>query len=157
MANYKSELCNPFTGYRPPITNSSAGEVVAVRGTYAVPAAGLALNDIVEMVPLPPDAVVVDCVLDCDDLDSDATPLMTLAVGVVKEDGTDIESSGTLISANVAPKAGGIARLDTPGAYAVGSSESKRNVGVKVTAAPATPKAGNIGLTLMYRNAQQGE
>ena len=115
MANYKSSLCNPFTGYRPPITNTAAGEVVAVRGTYPVPAAGLALNDIVEMVPLPPDCVIVDCILDCDALDAHATPLMTVAAGVVNEAGTDFIAAGTLIAANVAPKTGGMARLDTAG------------------------------------------
>lgn len=157
MANYKSALCNPTTGYQPPITNTSAGEICAVRAQFAVPAAGLLLNDIVEMVPLPPNSMIVDAILAADDLDSNGTPLISLAVGVINTGGTDIDTGGTIIASNSLARAGGMARMDTPGALKWPSSNSKRNVGIKWAAAAATAQAGNVELTLLYRPAQQGE
>ena len=156
MSVFRSAMIATDTGYRPPITPAQAGEVKAVRGSYAVPNT-LALNDIIELVPLPPECVLVDCIVDSDDLDTNASPAITLSAGIINdtEDGL-VSGTEMIVDSNVA-QAGGIARMASKGAPRIASAATTRKVGVKVTTVASTKAAGTIGLTLLYRAAAYGE
>lgn len=131
----------------PAISASQAGEVISVRGVINLSAA-LALNDILEMVKLPANHVIVDCVLDTDDLDTNGAPLISLTAGLTA--GTVAE----LIGANTVGQAGGVARMDAVAGVRVAASSSDRVVGVKITTGPATgATTGQIGLTVSYKAA----
>jgi hypothetical protein len=156
MPNFKSVLCQT-NGYRPAPTPTVVGDVKAVRGSYARPAT-IAQNEIVELVPLPPGCIPVDCILDSDDLDAHATPTITVSVGVINSEGTDLVANTTMISASQVARAGGIARMDQKtGPRIPVNATAKRNVGVKIDGAIATAQAGTIGLTLLYRAVDFGQ
>lgn len=152
MPTFKSKQVE---SYRPSIVSAMAGEVKAVRGSCALPNT-LAGSDIVQLVPLPAEHVIVDCILDVDDLDS-GTPAIVLSVGVLNAGLSDIESGQKLIDASTKGQAGGVASMDQKGAPRIAPSNSDRIVGVKVDTVAATPQAGTIGLTLLYRSANFGE
>jgi len=135
------------TGARPAVIANGA-ETVTVRGEYEITAA-LVINDLVELVNLPADHVVTDCIIYADDLDTNGTPLITLGAG--KTGGTGVE----LIAANTLAQAGGMARLDTAGGLQIAPATSEVAYGVKVVAAPATgATTGTIGMQLSYKAAR---
>ena len=154
MANFKSDRCQVYTGYQPAITANQAGEVKAVRGKVTLPTS-LAINDIVELVPLPAGHVIVDAILDSDDLDSGSALVMDVAI--INSGGTDVVSNTTIISSTTVGQTGGVARMDEQGGPRIASSQTTRNVGVKITTDAATNVEGELGLTLFYRAANQGE
>ena len=155
MANFKTPQCQLTTGYRPPITPSEAGEVLAVRGKMTLPST-LAQNDIVEMVPLPAGCAPVDLIVDTDDLDS-GTPAITLTAAIINSGGTDIVANTEFFIASTVAQAGGIQRMDKKTGPRIASSTSTRNVGLKVVAAAGTAQAGEVGMTLLYRAADFNE
>ncbi len=82
------------SGILPVPMPDEAGELTIVRATYAVPA-DIALNDIIDMVQLPPGCTPAFFRLDSDDLDSDISPAMTLDVGIMTgKPGDDVELGG---------------------------------------------------------------
>lgn len=136
-------------GSRPAVIAAGA-ETVTVRGEYDLSAA-LVINDLIELVKLPADHVIVDCVLDTDDLDSNGTPLISLGVG--KTAGTCVE----LIASNTIGRTGGMARLDVSTGLRIAPVQTETKLGVKVIAAPATgATSGKIGLSVSYRAARHG-
>lgn len=147
MATYQSEAAK---AHQPAVDSASAGEIKAVRGTFALTAA-LALNDIVELVKLPAGHVPVDCILDTDELDTGADAIV-LDVGVI---GGDVDA---LIDGSTVGQAGGLARMDQKTGPRVASSTSETVYGVTVATGPGTgATSGTIGLTLFYRSARYGE
>jgi hypothetical protein len=113
----------------------------------------LALNETMQMVPLPAGCVPVDVILDTDDLDSSTG--IVLAVGILTSALSDLESGQNFITGSTIAQTGGIARMDQKagGRLAVNNTTT-RYVGVKVTtAATGTKAAGTVGVTLIYRNA----
>ncbi len=158
MALLKSEYAK---GVRPmPVAQGS--EIVAVRLEYSLLAA-LALNDVLYLGDLPEDHVPVDCILDADDLDTNGVPTITLDVGILDAAKTGIDvtadsGGGKWITASTIGQAGGLARPTTKEiTRVVPKSASRRAVGVKVAAGPATGAvAGKVGLTLLYRAAAYG-
>jgi hypothetical protein len=146
-ATYQSDVCATTAS----ILTPSGSEVVAVRGEVAV-LDTLAINETLQMVPLPEGCVPVDCILDSDDLDSSTGILMS--VGVMNAGLTDL-TSDLLITTNAVGQAGGIARMDTKtGPRTAVDEDTLRYIGIKITtAASGTKAAGTVGLTLLYRNA----
>ena len=76
MTTYYAEQSK---SYWPVVDAKAAGSVKAVRGVFALTAA-LALNDVINMLSMPAQHVPVDCILDCDDLDSGGSPSITRIV-----------------------------------------------------------------------------
>lgn len=124
-------------------------EVVAVRGEFDCTTLIPALNDVIELVPLPPETVLVDAVLDCDDLDS--ATAMVMDVGVLNTIKDGMAAGGTLISASNIGQTGGVVRATAKESFRVAASSVERSVGVKVTTAAGTKVAGKIGLTVFYK------
>jgi len=146
---------------RPSISPEGAGKVFAVRGEYDL-AAALILDDVIEMVKLPADCVPVDAILDTDDLDTNATPLITLDAGIMSGTPGDANIARTvgteLFAASTVGQAGGVVRPSAVTAFRVAPASADRSVGILVKAAPATGAAtGKIGFTLLYRAARAGE
>ncbi len=150
---------NDAKGIKPaPIPGDS--DVVAVRYEYSL-AAALVINDRIELGVLPADHVPVDFAVDCDDLDTNATPTITLDCGIMSGTPGVADVARTVgtefLSASTVAQAGGVVRAATVGAFRVAPATSDRSVGVLVKAAPATgAAAGKIGLTLYYRSARYG-
>ncbi len=150
---------NDAKGIKPaPISDD--GDLVTVRYEYSL-AAALVVNDIIEMGVLPADHVPVDFAVDCDDLDTNGVPTITLNCGVMSGTPGVADVARTVgtefLSASTVAQAGGVVRAATVGAFRVAPAATDRSVGFKVAAAPATGAAtGKIGLTLYYRAARYG-
>ena len=145
-----------------PAPNPAGSEVQSMRFEFDLSAA-LALNDLIVMGVLPAGCMPVDWALDTDDLDSNASPTITLDVGIFKSDLSDLSTAtadgGALWgSALTTAQAGGFVRnTGTASTRVTPESDTDRFVGVKVHAAPATgATTGVIGLTLQYRAGYQG-
>ena len=127
---------------QPGITSAQAGQAVVERGEVTI-AAALAAADTVQLVKLPARHKPTDLILDCDDLDTDAAPAITLKVGLL--DGTGDE----FIASTTVGQAGGVARLDQAAGLRIEPSDVDRVVVVTVLVGPATGAVtGKIGATL---------
>lgn len=138
----------------------SATEVIAVIGDYVVPS-GLALNDVVEMCPLPAGYVPVDYLLDVEDTDSNGSPAMALDVGILSGSYGVADNARTCGSEGAAAittaQAGGIARPTKIGFSRIAPTTGDRGFGIKVQAAAATLTAGaKWRLTLFVRPQVEG-
>lgn len=148
-------------GVRPmPIAKGS--EVVSVRMVLVL-AAALAAADVIEFGFLPEDHVPVDYFIDNDDLDTNVGPTLAADFGLLTAAGTAVSAaaadggakwlaaSTTLQGAALTRPAGVAHTRVTP------SSTGRRKVGMVITTGPATGvAAGNIGVTFLYRAANQG-
>lgn len=116
--------------------------VTQVTSTFALSAA-LAAADVIELVKVPKGAVILDVVLGVDDLDSGATPAITLTVG----DGDDTDR---YIESSTVGQAGGVARLDNE--VGVGHAYTAEDtIDVTVGTAPATgATTGDVRLVVTY-------
>lgn len=131
---------------------AAAGLVVTEHFTYS--ASALAAGDIIELGVLPAGARLVDATLVVDDLDSNATPTITLDVGLMSGSVGSTDGARTcgaeLFAANADARTGGVARMSVRGGFRLAPVEADRSVGVKVTAAAATAQAGVVTLLLSY-------
>lgn len=145
-------------GY-PAVTPAGAQDLVAVTATYTL-AAALVINDVIEMIELPPGCVPVDVILDAEDLDSGTT--LTLDVGIMEGDVGDTTvvnrtTGAEFIAASTVGQAGGVARAAVAGFTRIAPSDARRSIGVKAKAAAAGAGAGDeISLTVLYRPAIHG-
>lgn len=139
-------------GIQPIVMPGTASEVTAKRYSINVTAAQLTVNNIFELAPIPPNCRVVDMTLDCTDIDTNGTPVVALDVGIMTGefgDNTQTRTCGSeFFQAAPVGQAGGIARLATLASVKTGGAPIYRSIGVRVLTAPATPVAGNIGLTV---------
>ncbi|PTM61897.1 hypothetical protein [Phreatobacter oligotrophus] len=131
-----------------------AGMVCAARFAMSVPA-NFALNDIFELAVIPAGCRVVDIVaFDCDDLDSNGTPTLSLDVGIMSGEAGDPNQSRTcgaeFVAGATIGRTGGVVEPSIVTAFRTGRANIQRAIGVKVAAAAATPQAGTIGLTVLY-------
>jgi hypothetical protein len=146
-------------GVRIAPTPDGADDTTSYRAFINLAAADLALNNIIEMGPLPAGTELVDSILDSDDLDINGAPTITLDVGVMNGNVGDLlDASGnprtcdaSIMSAVNIAQTGGVARPTLASAFRIARSNVDRSIGVKIHAAAATPQAGTIGLTLIYR------
>lgn len=129
-----------------------AGAPTVWRYTQLIPATGLLVNDIFELAAIPPNMRVAELVLDSDDLDSNGTPLITLAVGIMSGQWGDTSQSRTcgaeFFSGLQIARTGGVATPSLASAYRTGKAAFARSIGVQITALAATAVAGTIGLTV---------
>ena len=128
-----------------------------------VAAGSAAVGDIYELARVPNGYSIESVILDCDQIDSNATPTVTLEVGDATTPGRFISGStigrtGGVQSSNVAASTGYI--------YALGSGQTGQSAGgnagsniiqAHVTAAAATFKAGNVRVAVRcYEDPQLG-
>ncbi len=147
MATLKSEAAKGLVNVAFP---GSAGEAITQRYSMTVPTT-VDADDILELAPIPPNCRVVDMVVDCDDLDTDGTPAITLDIGIMSgewgEDGARTVGAEFFSGSNIA-QAGGVARPSLATAYRTGSSDKARSIGVKIATVADAAQAGTIGITL---------
>lgn len=156
MAVFKSALVATNTGFRPPVIPDKAGELICTRATVALPNT-LAAGDLVHMLPLPPECVPVDVILDSDDLDTHGTATITLSVGLLNDDETDLVADTRMIIDSAIGQTGGVARAAVVKGFRTAPHATKaRTMAIKVTTVAATKAAGTVGLTMWYRAASFG-
>lgn len=157
MSNFKSQYADGSK----PVPVAGGSEVVSVRGVIAVPNT-LASADILEAMELPEDHIPVDFEVDADDLDTHATPTITLSAGILNAGKTDLSVTADdggavwLVNSTIA-QTGGLVRPTTVAVKrVVPKAVTRRMVGLKVTAAGSTKAAGDVGFTLKYRSSHYG-
>ena len=118
-----------------------------------IAASEAALGDIFELVQIPNGYAIESVILDCDALDSNATPTLVLEVG-------DATTPGRFITASTVARKGGVQMANVAGAtgysYAIGTNPGQFSGGnagatvlqAKVTTAAATFAAGSIRLAV---------
>ena len=131
----------------------SSGDVNAVRYSMAVPT-NMIVGDILELGCIPAGCRVVDLILDCDDIDTNGAPTVAFDVGIMSGawgDPTPTRTCGAeFFSASNVGQAGTVARPTLKSAFQTAPVNTERSIGVKMTAAAATPAVGNIGLTVLF-------
>lgn len=144
---------------RMPATESDgAGELVCQVGEYVIPAGGVALNDVIEMVVLPAHHILLDVMVYLDDLDSATS--MSLDYGLLSGragDGTDNARTcgNTIGAADTTARTGGIFRMNKVStSFASGASDV--GVGIKVAAAAGTPVVGAKVRMAIFYTAEPG-
>lgn len=120
-----------------PVMSLMSALAVGLLFEFTTPAAALATGDIIVLGPVEAGVKPLDVALITDDLDTGGT--LTLAVGILNADGTDIDAAATStwIAANAVGQAGGIARAATANAYLSGRATVARQLGIKVVAGAA--------------------
>ncbi len=118
-----------------------ASSVKAKSQTIAV-GTTLPINSFLVGPVVPRGSVLLDVIVDSTDLDSNGTPLITMATGVA---GTP----AAYIAASTVPRTGGRMRADVVGALpAVMTADTE--IRATVTAAAATAAAGTVTITVLF-------
>lgn len=157
MALYQSKQVKARV---PAYTPTEAVDLVPVVGEFIVPT-GLTLNDVIEFGTLPANTIPVDLIVAAEDLDTGATPTITLNAGILsgtagKNDATRTCGAEFLAASNVG-QAGGVTRAAVGAGLLLAPSESDRGFGLKVSAAAATLAVGaKIRVTLLVAPAPVG-
>lgn len=144
----------------------SASAPVGVAGQHVTVAAQMALNDVIEMIPIPSGCIFHSLHIHFPDLDSGG-PTITVDVGVmtgkwlqntVDNDGVTARTVGQEFGAALTtPQAGGSLVATAAQMAAVAPSLSDRSLGIKVAAAATTPVVGaKITATAVFIPAPQG-
>lgn len=140
------------TNRAPILSGDTATELVALVATFVVPAS-LAVNDVIEMGPLPAGMVVADLTVDFPDLDSNGTPTVKFDAGLLAGNYLDTGSrdcDATLFSQSTAGQTGGIARMAASGALSLGPNTGDKSWGLKVQTGAATLAAGGTIKAILY-------
>ena len=146
MASFRA-LCQQ--GIRPIVVpDVAAVETIAVDINWPDAGAGIAVNDVIQLIDLPANLEVVDWKFMSDDIDSNATPTVAFTLGVLNAGRTAIGAGAT----DAWTAAGGItcpqtACQNTPsGATAANHfipGRVARAIGLVATAAAATAQLAN--------------
>lgn len=111
-----------------------------------------ALNDVLVLAEIPPDAMLYDWALDADKLDSNGTPTIAMKAGILNAGLTDLDTGNNIFKTGITiAQQGGIQRMDTLAPMRIGASSARRWFGVVFTTAAATftlANGGKIGITL---------
>jgi len=135
------------------MTADRASDVIVIFGDFTIPA-GIASNDVVEMVPLPAGYVPVDVTVDNAALGT----TMTCDVGLLSGDfdSTGARTCGAQFMAAQAGQTAGIKKLAVAGGTRIAPTANTRGIGFAFTTV-ATPTAGAVvRLTLQCRPAVEG-
>lgn len=143
-----------------PTISACGYEPILIVGDYIV-AAGLAINDVVEMSILPAGYVPTAVKLATEDLDSNVTPTVTLDVGVVSGTPGALDNARTCgneaIAASAVGQTGGVAVDNKADFSLLAPSTVDRSIGVKLAAGAATLVVGaRIRMTVTARPALNG-
>lgn len=144
-------------GVLPMVTGDCAGDEVVQDYYIDVTAGQLTLNAMFDLGVLPAGHTISDAILIADDLDTDATPAITLNAGIMSGTPGDAASDRTvgteLFSASTAAQTGVAERASAKTAFIILPSDSHRSIGVKVAAAPDAAAAGRIRLRVWMHQA----
>lgn len=139
------------------VTGECAGDVITNDYFVDVKAADIVQDDVIDLGLLPANHTVVDAVLIADDLDTGASPAITLDVGLMSGVPGDVTSSRTcgeeFFSAATTAQAGGATRMSNRAGFLVKPSTADRSIGVKFKAGAATAAAGRIRLRVLMAPA----
>jgi hypothetical protein len=143
-----------------PAMSACGTEDITLMGDFTVPA-GLALNDVVEMVILPAGYVPVDASAYVEDTDSNGAPAMTLDLGVLSGVGGAVDNARTCgneaIAAATAAQTGGVIRPTKKDFGLIAPTTGDRGIGFKIAAAAATLTVGaKWRLNVTARAARNG-
>jgi hypothetical protein len=131
-------LANGLTN--PVASRGMANTLVCVAGSVAVGTAGLALNAVTPLVRVPKGFTVIHATLEATDMDTNGTPLLTLAVG-------DATVNNRILTGLTIGRTGGISSaIDAAGHQFRYAEETTINL--TATAAAATAAAGTVQLSL---------
>lgn len=149
---------NDYLTGRKPVPTPQGAEVVATRFEIDLLTSDVVLNDIGAVAVLPAGTVPVGLYYDSDDLDSNATPTIAASVGILDAAGTGLSTAtadggGAWGTGILTSQAGGQSAVVSRALSRVAPSAAERKIAVLFTAGAATPAAGKVGLTLLYRNA----
>lgn len=144
---------------QPPMSANGTEDVTLV-GDYVVEA-GLALNDVVEMVILPAGYVPSDGVAYLEDTDSNGAPAITLDLGIISGGAGVVDNARVCgnegFAADVTAKTGGVARVTKKDWGLIAPTNADRGLGFKVSAAAATLTVGaKWRLNIPVRAARAG-
>ena len=153
MATYASKWTNA-DGNGNTVVGDCAGEVV--RNVYEInfaeaPFKGvtLAANDLIDIGILPANHIVTDVIIDTDDLDSNATPLISVDVGMMSGTPGDTVNVRTVgqefFAADTTPRTGGLSRMTRQTGMRITPTGADRSIGVKIVAAAATQASTTTG------------
>ena len=137
MATYQTGAAQQGRGFKP----FPEGTMGVRKQTFTVDTA-LALNDILEMVPVYAGETVLDVQLITEDLDTDGSPAIVLDIG-------DGDQRARYIDGSTAGQAGGFARMDPPVvANYPHTYAADDTIDILVQVAPATG-ATSVDITLI--------
>jgi hypothetical protein len=143
-----------------PAISADGYEPITLVGDY-VTVAGIGADDVIEMVILPAGYVPVEAILATEDCDSDATPAITLDLGLI--DGAAGAADNARLcgnegfAASTVAQAGGIARPDKKDWALIAPTDADRGIGLKVAAAADVLVVGaKLRLTVLARPALYG-
>ena len=147
---------------RPPISPRSAGEEVCQIAHYTN-LGSLVANDLVRLMKWPAGTVVSGVEAVCDDMDACATPTLTFSVGMLNDDGDDLDASGILISSSTIGQSGSVAtRSHVAGFKYLSQQEDSNNnptektIALKINTAAATAAAGDVAVICRFKAAEFG-
>jgi hypothetical protein len=132
------------------IYGDCAGDVVVNEFYIDVTAAQVATGNMLDVGILPAYHTVTDMVLVPDDLDTDASPAVTIDVGILSGTPGDATSDRTIgaefFSASTAGQGGTPTRMSLATGFKLKPTEADRSIGVKFAAGAATGAAGRVRL-----------
>lgn len=153
MANLKSGY---VTGSKP-VPSGQGPELMSVNAEIDISAA-LALNDVLELFPIPAGHVPVAAELHTDDLDTGA-PAITLDLGILNAGKTAVDTTlsggAKWLAGDTVGQAGGMVRVTDKAIKRVTpDAVNDLLVGVVVAVGPGTgATSGKVGVEITYRTA----
>lgn len=132
-------LANGLTN--PVASRGMANALVCVAGTVSVGTAGLALNAVTPLVRVPKGFTLIHATLEATDLDSNGTPLLTLAVG-------DAVDNDRILTGLTIGRTGGISSQIAVEGFGFRYTE-ETTINLTATAAAATAAAGSVTVALL--------
>ena len=130
-----------------PVTTFQAGAIVAVRASAAT-TTSLAANDLIKMAILPAGYVMTGGYLASTDIDTNASPAVTMTVGLMDLGDTALDSGTDFLTASTVGQAGTLAAFST--GLTQGPFTVDKIVAVKVVTAAATKAAGTVTCQIEY-------
>ena len=136
----------------------SAGEVHISTGRVALDVS-VAASDMIGICLLPKGCIPIDFTMKSEVLDSHASPIVAISVGISKAARSDLAASTTIIATSAVPSTGGIDKPDATDLVLQGlrAKNVDRIIAGKVTTAGTTKAAGELMGELFYRAAESGE
>lgn len=148
---------NDYITGRKPTVYPAGPEVVAMRFPLVLATADLVAGVIGQIGVLPAGLVPVAMIVDSDDMDSNASPTLSMSIGVLNAAGTALS---TATDDGGAAWATGVVTSQTSGAVFTNSvalnrvnqsQTADRKIGLSITASAATAVSGTIGVTVLFR------
>ena len=138
-------LTNPLYGKAPGLGFAGAVQLVD-SGEIAVATGDIDANDLVKAFLVKKGQIVVGALLEASDIDTNASPLIVLAVGDASDDDRFITAS------NIGQAGGATQTLARTGMFYEFTADT--DIYVKVTTGAATAAAGTIRVGLLLVNAK---